>query len=71
MSGFVSMSSSNLGFLPKVNSYGLQFPKFGLLKVLYANVANDTYFVHIWPKPVRCLVRICVRDLIPCSAWSD
>ena len=47
MSGFVSVLRSNLGFLPNVNSYGLYFHKFGLLKVLYAKVANDKYFVHI------------------------
>ena len=50
MSGLDFILSSNLGFLPKVNSYRLQFLKFGVLNVLYANVARDKYFVHILPE---------------------
>ena len=47
MSGLDSKLIKASGFLPKVNSYGLWFPKFGVLNVLYANVANDKYFGHI------------------------
>ena len=54
MSGVVSKLSNTFGFLPKTNSYGLKFAKFSVLNVLYANVANDKYFGHIWPKLVFC-----------------
>ena len=47
MSGFESKFNNGLGFLPKVNSYGLQFPKFGVLNVLYAKVAKGKYFGNI------------------------
>ena len=47
MSGIVSKLSKILGFLPKTNSYGLYFSKFGVLNVLYVKVANDKYFGHI------------------------
>ena len=71
ISGFESRFINGLGFLPSVSSYGLQFPKFGVLNVLYVNVANHRYFGHIWPKLVRCLVSIFDSDLMPCSAWRD
>ena len=47
MSGVISKLSNIFSFLPKTNSYGLMFPKLGVLNVLYANVANDKYFGHI------------------------
>ena len=40
ISEFKSKLINGLGFLPNVSSYGLQFPKFGILNVLYANVAK-------------------------------
>ena len=45
---------------------GYSFPKFEVLNVLYAKVAKGKFFGHIWPKLVRCFVRIMGKDLIPC-----
>ena len=47
ISGFESKFSNGLGFLPKVSSYGLKFHKFGVLNMLYANIARGKYFGHI------------------------
>ena len=47
MSGFEFKFNNGLGFLPKVNLYGLQFPKFEVLNVFYAKVAKGKYFGHI------------------------
>ena len=47
MSDRVFKLSNTFGFLLKTNSYGLKFAKFSVLKVLYANIANDKYFGHI------------------------
>ena len=47
---------------------GYSFHKFGVLNMLYANIAKGRHFGHICPKLVRCLVRIVDKDLIPCSA---
>ena len=47
MSGVVSKLSNTFCFLPKTNSYGLKFAQFGVLNVLYTNIANDKYFGHI------------------------
>ena len=45
--GLESKFSNGLGFLPNINSYGLMFPKLGVLNVLYANIAKGKYFGHI------------------------
>ena len=71
MSDVVSKLSKILDFLPKTNSYGLKFPKFGLLNALYAKVANDKYFGNICPKLVRCFVKTVDRAFIPCLACND
>ena len=47
MSGLDSKFIKALGFLPKVNLYALQFPRFEVLNVLNINVANDKYCGHI------------------------
>ena len=71
ISGVVSKLSNTFGFLPKTNSYGLKFTKFGVLNVLYAKVANDKYSGHIWPGLVRCFIKIIDNYLIPCLACND
>ena len=47
MSGIVSKLCNIFGFLLKTNPYRLKFTKFGVLNVLYVNVANNKYFGHI------------------------
>ena len=71
MPGVVSKLSNFFGFLVKTNSYGLKFTKFGVLNILYANVANDKYFGYTWPKFDRHFIKIIDSDLIPCSVCKE
>ena len=43
----------------------------GLLNVLNESMANAKYFGKMQPNPVKCLVNVVDKNVMPCSVSND